>query len=415
MNQLFYKIFFIVLIMSLVSAKVEFSFAVSILAIVVSFQSKINKRLTTPSFLLLMILAVGLPGLLYSDVTFGNYFKDVVYFIRPPLVIYASYLLISKIDNKNFLFTAIIGLSFLYAIHHIGRILMYMSEADSISDLRSIGGRYNHLELIGMVFITLVKDLQIKRKLGSLLYKTLVCILVISFIIYFSRVMFVVYIAFILAYKGYLKVSAKGIKAAFFILVGLFALMYVVNKFDVDSNSKGVGGFVFKIQNTYNEMFESLDIETIKRDKRDLWKHWRGYEAQNAIQQLDEKGGMSVIFGRGLGASVDLGIEVYLSGEAFEEITILHNGYIYVLFKTGIIGLVFYLIYILIFYLYYQIKASSRTTFALNRLLVGCAFYIAVSSLVVSGIYKPYDFSSLLIGGIFALKSFYNEDRNIGN
>ena len=201
----------------------------------------------------------------------------------------------------------------------------------------------------------------------------------------------------------------------FFGITTITLFMVVVNQFNVDSNSDGIGGFVFKIQNTYNEIFESLDIEKIKRDKRELWKHWRGYEAQSAIERLNTGGLPSWLFGQGFGSTVDLGVEVELANETVRYIPILHNGFVYVLYKTGIIGLLLYLFYIIYLYSFYRVSSRTKTEFIINRLIVGCAFYIALSSLVVTGIFKPYDLSSLVVGGLFALKNYYNEDWHTRN
>ena len=187
--------------------------------------------------------------------------------------------------------------------------------------------------------------------------------------------------------------------------------MLVINRFDVDSNSDGIRGFIFKIQNSYSEMFESLDIEKIKRDKRDLWKHWRGYEAQSAINKLNEEGMSSWSFGRGFGSTVDLGAEVKLANKTFRYIPIIHNGLVYVLFKTGVLGLCIYLIYIMYLYSFYSLKPKSNTQHNLNRLIVGCSFYVGLSSLVITGVFKPYDLSGVVLGALFALKYYYNNEN----
>ena len=69
------------------------------------------------------------------------------------------------------------------------------------------------------------------------------------------------------------------------------------------------------------------------------------------------------------------------------------------------------------FYLhhFYKARSDSEIDRVINRLIVGCAFYFAISSLVISGIFKPYDFSILLTGSLLAVKRFYREDRNFGD
>ena len=159
-------------------------------------------------------------------------------------------------------------------------------------------------------------------------------------------------------------------------------------------------------------MFESLDIETIKKDKRELWKHWRGYEAQSAIEQLNDKGITTWSLGIGFGSMIDLGMEVKLANQNMRYVPIIHNGIVYVLFKTGVLGLIIYLFYIFYLYSFYRIKSKSNVQHNLNKLIVGCAFYVALSSLVVTGVFKPYDLSGIVLGALFALKYYYNEDRD---
>ena len=415
MDQITYKTFFVLLILSLFSAKVEVSFAVGIIPFVMSFSSKINIKLANILFLLAVIFIVGAFGIFKLDNTFQVYIKDIVYYSRPIIVILASFFLIRIIKDKEFLFTSIITLGFIYSIIHIFKIVINVNNIASIVDIRVFGGRYNHVELIALIFIITLKDIKIRNYFTKLTFKFLVFLLIVSFLLYFSRVMFVVLVLFFMAYKGYFKLTKKGIKKIFFGTILLVIFMAIINHFKVDSNSQGIGGFVFKIQNTYDEIFESLDIENIKLDKRQLWKHWRGYEAQSAIEELNSEGLSSWVFGEGFGSTVDLGVEVDLANEKVRYIPILHNGFVYVLFKTGIFGLIVYLIYVLYLYSFYKANSRTKTEFDINRLIVGCAFYIILSSLVVTGIFKPYDLSSLLIGSLFALKQYYNENRNIRN
>ncbi|WP_299223603.1 O-antigen ligase family protein [uncultured Psychroserpens sp.] len=410
-----YKILFIVLLLTLISTKVELSFAFAIVSLIISAKDKVIRPVGVVLFLFLIIFSIGFFGFLRSDYSVGVYIKDLVYFSRPILVILASYFLIKKISDKSFLFTVVILLGFAYSITHISMILMNLNKISNVTEVRTQGGRYNHLELIAYIFILTSNTGKVKLYLTKFTYNVFVVLLSISFILYFSRVMFVVLVLFILAYKGYFRLTKKGLRLIFFGTILLTSFMMIVNKFDVDSNSDGIEGFIFKIQNTYSEMFESLDIEKIKRDKRDLWKHWRGYEAQSAIETLNDKGYFSWAFGRGFGSTVDLGVEVRLANEDVRYIPILHNGFIYVLFKTGIVGLLVYMMYIIYLYSLYRLNSNSSIEFNINRLIVGCAFYIALSSLVVTGVFKPYDLSGIVLGALFALKNHYNENRHIRN
>ncbi len=415
MNQKIYKIIFVLLILSLYSAKVEVSFIVSILAFFLSFTSKVNRQFSLNIFFFTSLIAIGLFGIFRSDSNLFVYIKDIVYFARPIVVMLASYFLVRKIRDKEFLFTSIILLGFTYAFIHIFKLAINFNRLSTIVDIRIVGGRYNHVELVALIFILTLKKLNIRNHFSNITFNILTFLLIVSFVFYFSRVMFVVLILFIMAFKGYLVLSKKFIKTIFVGSVFLVSFIMIINQFNVDSRSKGLGEFVFKIQNTYNEIFESLDINAIKRDKRELWKHWRGYEAQSAIEQIDSNGALTWIFGKGFGSTVDLGMEVNLANKEVRYIPILHNGFVYVLFKTGIIGLIIYISYIIYLYLFYRSHSKTRNELIVNRLIVATAFYVILSSLVITGVFKPYDLSSLLIGGLFALKQYYNEDWNIRN
>lgn len=415
MSQLVYKTTFILLILSLFSAKIEVSFSMAVISVFISYSSKVNIKLLNVLTPILLLFLVGLLRVLNPANSIEVLSKDIVYFMRPILIIFGSYFLIRKIHDKQFLFSSIIVLGFIFAIYHLIKTIININYIESIVKMRIIGGRYNHVELIALCFIILINNLKIKKQLGNIWYNFLTIILVISFILYFSRVMFVVLILFYLAYKGYLELTRKGVKTILFGVLFVSFFMIVINQFKVDSNSLGIGAFVFKIQNTYNEVFDTLDIEKIKKDKRELWKHWRGFEAQSAIETLNSNGILSWTYGEGFGASVDLGLEVKLANEEVRYIPILHNGFVYVLFKTGLLGLFLYLIYIYNLYQFYKVNSNSKNEFVINRLIVGCAFYIILSSLVVTGIFKPYDLSSLLIGSLFALKNYQNENSYTRN
>lgn len=410
-----YKILFIILLLTLASAKIELSFVFAIVTLTLTVESKVFKPVGRVLLIFLAIFFIGLLGLFRQENDISVYIKDIVYFSRPIIVFIASYFLIKKIKDKDFLFTSLILLGFVYSIIHISMILLNLNDISSTVQLRTYGGRYNHVEMIALIFILTSNSKKAKSYFTKLTFNVLVAILIISFLLYFSRVMIVVLILFILAYKGYFKISKKGFRLIILGTIFLSCFMFVINRFDVDSNSDGIRGFIFKIQNSYSEMFESLDIDKIKRDKRDLWKHWRGYEAQSAINKLNQEGVSSWTFGRGFGSTVDLGVEVKLDNKNIRYIPIIHNGLVYVLFKTGIIGLCIYLIYIFYLYSFYSLKPKSGIQHNLNRLIVGCAFYVALSSLVITGVFKPYDLSGVVLGALFALKYYYNENRDSGN
>jgi hypothetical protein len=151
-------------------------------------------------------------------------------------------------------------------------------------------------------------------------------------------------------------------------------------------------------------------------DRRVLWKHWRAYEAHMVYGEVDKE--KQWLTGQGFGSTVDIGFEAKLDGEMTQHLSLTHNGFAYLYLKTGIFGMLIYLVMVLYLYSFAYTTQKEPLQVIGNNLLVGCAFYILISSFVVTGIFKPYDMATLLIGGAFALKQMKLENwnnRNKGN
>ena len=109
------------------------------------------------------------------------------------------------------------------------------------------------------------------------------------------------------------------------------------------------------------------------------------------------------MFGQGFGAQVDIGFFQNLSGQRGNEvrfIPIFHNGYIYLLIKTGIVGVLVYLA--LLAWLY---RVGRRTASGppddpktlQGRALQGCALALLVSTWIVSGAFNKFGLVGLLL------------------
>jgi len=148
-------------------------------------------------------------------------------------------------------------------------------------------------------------------------------------------------------------------------------------------------------------------------DRRVLWKHWRAYEAHMVYGEVDKE--KQWLTGQGFGSTVDIGFEAKLDGEMTQHLSLTHNGFAYLYLKTGILGLVIYFLMVLYLYSFAYAPQERKLQKIGNNLLVACTFYILISSFVVTGIFKPYDMATLVIGGAFALKQMKLENRNSRN
>jgi hypothetical protein len=415
MSQNIYKILFVLLIISLWSASLEFSFLSSLLVVLVGFKSKISKETFSFITILFALVIIGSLSLFSFKEGIYSYIKDVVYFIRPITVLLASYILVKNCINKATFYNLIVLVGFSFATIHILQIeIGIWGISTDVNNLRNYFGRTNHVELVALFLVITSKNLSIKKTKFKIIYQTFVAILIVSFIMYFSRTMLLVLLLMIFAYYGYLKLNVKGI---IYLIVLLFlsgSFIFFINRYEPDEESGIVATFLLKIKNSYTEAFESIEMDEILMDKRSLWPHWRAYEAYLVYNEVAKE--KSWVLGKGFGSAVDAGFELRLQGEWIQKLPIVHNGIAYVYMKTGILGLIIYGFSILFLYLYYYRQEKSDELRIYNKMLAAYAFYMIISSMVITGIFKPYDMVTLLIGGTFALKQkTYFENRNSRN
>jgi hypothetical protein len=101
--------------------------------------------------------------------------------------------------------------------------------------------------------------------------------------------------------------------------------------------------FLGKVKNSITEIsfVDTNDYEFITAN-------WRGFEAARAYDAWQQGSFAQKIFGQGLGSTIDIGFYYNLSEEySVRYLPILHNGYLMVLVKYGILGSVFFIAFML--------------------------------------------------------------------
>lgn len=414
--QWIYNICLVLLIWSLQKASIELSFAVAVLVTFVSFRRKISSQAALLILIFFSLVLLGGRTILSPENDYYFYIKDLIYFTRPLLVILAGYFLTMRFKNKMTFLNILVIMGFYFAVMHILSFVIYYTYIPShTSGIRNIFGRYNHVESVALFLIICVKGLPVKRTRYKLIYQAMVACLILSFTLYFSRTMIMVVGLSSLAYYGYLKLNRRGVMALAIIgILGAGFTLFLSNYEPATEDPGIVDGFLLKIKNSVDESFSVGDVDLKNFDRRTLWQHWRAYEAMKVYEEA--KSINEWIGGQGFGSTVDIGFEARLEGELTQHISLTHNGFAYLFMKTGLLGMVIYFIAVLYLYLFsYSPRKSSMARIG-NNLLVAMAFYILVTTFVVTGIFKPYDMAALLIGGAFAFKQFESsEDRDTGN
>jgi hypothetical protein len=157
------------------------------------------------------------------------------------------------------------------------------------------------------------------------------------------------------------------------------------------------------------------EISTPKESKIVSISNYRGYETMKAIEQYQKGNLGQLVFGQGFGTLVD--IEGYYVMENTTLIPIFHNGYAYILLKTGILGLLcFAFVYINIFSycrkILRSVKQITRNSASFFPLFVIAGLSsLYVINIVVSAIFNSVYILPMITTGFF-LQYMKNNTNN---
>ncbi|TWP23748.1 hypothetical protein ETU10_05820 [Apibacter muscae] len=291
-------------------------------------------------------------------------------------------------------------MALIFAVIHIIRSTSYLFCLPlNIESIRDALGRGYILEVFGIYFLLLKeKNIFSFSSKFRILYSI---ILLTSTLLYFSRINLL--ILFILVLFSLKEINYKKIYYLIipFLYVGLlvsFNFFLVKDKLTDKSQSSGIEIFMDKIKYTKDEVFYAnadADNESLEQ----LYKHWRAYETKCALEQVNNK-----LLGNGFGSLVDLHLKVYLGGEKVQFIPVLHNGYAYVYFKTGLVGLSLYLIFIIIICLNFKLFFTNYKYLYFFQLGIG--LIIILTSFVIAGIYGKNDLIIFILGVLLGKQVF---------
>lgn len=356
---------------------------------------------------------IGIISSLFYEKILYNWIKDILYFLKPIFGITLGYLLMKKINNKSFFLKTLIYMSLLFAVFHIISVLINTDfSTDSINDIRNANGLANPLELLSLIVLISsyrYNYLQVVNKRKGLL----IFILSLSVILYFSRTMVVAFVIMLITVNGYAKLTVKGFTygIALFVLTGLF--YFYLFSIDLKRDQPGIESFLYKMKIAPSEIFfPAKNINT--KNHAELWDHWRAYEAKMAYKQM-KLHPISFLNGYGFGSLVDLKFIAPLNEQGMRYIPILHNGYFFVLFKTGIIGLFFYLSFLFLLYLQSYKNRISIDEQVVRNLISAIGLFFIFSSLIVTGIYNLEENYTFILGGFLFLLSNITTNKSIEN
>jgi len=214
--------------------------------------------------------------------------------------------------------------------------------------------------------------------------------LLLSFILSFSRIGLIMGVIITSAVLG--LIGRFNFKTILFVVVFISSLLLIIQT----TPSEDVNTFRGKMARSTKE----ITIANYQ-DMTDVNSNWRGFETFKALITFLSGNTKQKIIGQGFGAQVDLGFTMTLSGVDFNEIPILHNGFAYILVKTGIIGILCYLLFyfnLLKLSIKYNISSNYEQT-VLSKLLLGVLLSLVLSMFVVGGMAEIHDSAYVLLVG----------------
>lgn len=311
--------------------------------------------------------------------------RDYVYFSTPILSFLFGVILCKKLSLSK-LMVLFVTFGSIYSLYYLLQATFQFGSVfvSDTYDTRYSIGTGTPIPMLALFFsIFYYKEI---FKVIQNHYLLLGIILLNSAVLYYfsSRVYYFSFLIFILLYLFYSFVS-KYKKIG----VILFSGVLIILAFIIYQMINGDGFVAEKLRNSLNEMFVQ------EFDGYDsVINNWRAYELFEAYNSMMQGSLLQKIAGFGFGKLVYLEMELLLPGIELNYIPILHNGFAYVMVKTGLLGILIFLYFAV--NLLIKIRRKTKIT-GENK----SAFILLIAS--VLAVY----FTALVVNGFFSGESFY--------
>lgn len=382
----------------------EAFFAIAIV-LLLFFLTVINFRLPALpplylSFLLFIVLIGILNGLLKG--LNRDFVRDVWLFTKPVCYIFLGTALgaMYKINSQNALhkiYKIIIVAGLVSAVYHFIQLISVLGAELTFLEMRVQTRNSNLIEALALALVIYFLFKTKIRVFRKSYLRISFAVLSLSVILFFSRTMLLVFFVYWGFMYDFFKFSWK---ASSVLMVVVLCLLYIFSLPKPTGDSPW-DVFVNKIQRGASELIYSnkgkIDMGTITED-------WRGYEAYRAINQTVQKGSSAIFLGNGFGSLVDLKITMQLGGQKFRFIPILHNGYAMLFFKTGILGLFFYVFFLIKTYIkIHALKNLSENFLILKKIVLASVIIVLLTTPAIAGIYNTSTMDAVLLIMFFSI------------
>lgn len=401
-----YQVLFLLCIVVSLFANYELTFAVWSLTLLVTVKRKYSFTIIQYNTIFLLILLIAIVSTFFNNTTPFLFIRDFTYLVKPILGLFVGYQLCrfsSKLGLKVMIYT---GLAI--AIMHLLMILFAVIEFRTLSVnlLREHGGYFSDYEIYILIILIFYKNLKLEISKNQRLL--LIVIIGLSSFLYLARTNLIQFIILYVGLKGYLTFNKRSLKVILLVLVavivGYTAIVYINPK----REGKGIQAFLYKIKIAPQEAFKT---KIDKDDWKDFNDNYRSFENIITVKQVSANGNRAIIFGEGLGSTLNLGRKIWTNDHEYVQyIPIVHNGYMTVFLKSGLLGVSLLLIFLIV--LFRQKKSDVENVQTINYLLIGSSIFLIVSNWVFLGLYLKLDNKSIIIGFLIALREVMIREHN---
>ena len=397
-NKFFSTVLAIVVLSQLYMSSFGVKMGIQIIALILILVLKIQQSVAIGYFKkvlpLFLIICIGLLGTLFNDYNKVNIIKDILHLSKPILGLTLSYFIFKNISDFRTFIKIIINIGLLSAIYHVGSIVLLSNF--SFENIRSFG-LDNFFELFALLLLLHVsKHFEKPIFENSWKRKVITFVLIISNILYLSRTMLIIFILATLSIYGYTKLTKSILKKMGVAVVLLLVLYSYLFSIKIDRTGKGLEPFLYKVKNAPEEIFKTK----IDRDNHeDLWDHWRGYEAKRAFALMEDHPS-SYVVGTGLGSLINLKFKAPLGEKGMRYISELHNGYVYVFYKTGLLGIICMVSFLFSLYHFIYKREKNNEHLLVLKFISGIGLSYFFTTLVITGVYNPNDALIYILGGL---------------
>lgn len=330
--------------------------------------------------------------------------RDITYLVKPVIGFLLGYQLCKK--NLKNAFNLVVNTGVFIAICHILIILnaIFIHGVRNVSDLRFYSGYFSDYEIYTLIILIFYKKfgLEYSKKKA----RTLTILVGFSAFMYLARTNFIQFIILFLAIKGYFEVNKKSITIFTSILVLSLISYSIVLSINPRRDAEGVEGFLYKIKVAPTEPFKT---KINREDYKDFNDNYRSYENIMTIRQVTRDGLMPTFFGKGLGSQIDLKQQVMLGDMNLRFISILHNGFMIVFLKSGLLGILIYLYTII--YFFKNPRTDNEVVKQINLLFIATGVFLFISNWVFLGFYNLTETKTILIGFLIAYREKFKNEK----